>query len=73
MTFELLTDAEKKVIQMAGEIQTIFAKQIVGDGSSRDADLREICNFVHGIQNAALAQAAARAYPELYRTMGDPK
>jgi hypothetical protein len=70
---DFLTEPEMRVIEMAGSIQTIFAKEIVGHGDSRAGDLREICNFVHGIQNAALAQAAARLYPHLYRTMGDTK
>lgn len=73
MTESYLTDAERKVIQMAGEIMTIFAKEIIGPGKSREQYIKEIAKDVHAIQNAALAQAAGRLYPDEFRVMGDTK
>lgn len=46
-------------------------QEIVGNGQSRAHDLQELAFHIHGIQNAILAQSAAREYPLLYRLMGD--
>lgn len=44
---------------------------IVGDGTSREADLAELATDIHRIQERILAQAAARAYPKAYRLLGE--
>jgi len=45
--------------------------RITGQGISREGDLRELTAHVHGIQRAVMKQAAARAYPDRYRLLGD--
>ena len=66
----LLTEAEHQVVEQAGELWGALCS-IVGDGPTRDADLRELIVHVHAIQQAVMSQAAGRAYPDLYRTLGD--
>lgn len=66
---ELLTDDERAAIHAAGELWGQLC-QIVGDGPTREADLGELVVHIHAIQQAVMAQAAARAYPELFRPLG---
>jgi hypothetical protein len=72
MADELLTPAEHDAIAQTAELwKTLCA--ITSDGPARDGDLRELIFHIHGIQRAVLKQAAARAYPDLYRLLGgDP-
>ena len=65
----LLTEAEHTAIQQAATLWNALCAAIP-DGPTRDADLRELCAHVHAIQHAVMANAAARAYPETYRTLG---
>lgn len=44
---------------------------ITGDGPARGADLAELAVHLHAIENTVLAQAAARAYPDRYRLLGE--
>lgn len=44
--------------------------QIVPDGPTMEADLAEAASHMHALQHAVLANAAARSYPHLYRTLG---
>lgn len=64
-----LTDAEHRCVRLAGELWNGLC-QIVGNDESRAGDLAELVHHVHAIQNAVLAQAAARAYPGRYRLLG---
>lgn len=66
---ELLTPAEHDAVAMAGELWNLLTG-IVGDGPAREGDLRELIGHVHAIQQAVMKQAAARAYPEMYRLLG---
>jgi len=66
---EMLTDDERKAIQMTAELWNQLCR-IVGDGRTRDADLTELCTHIHAIQHAVMSQAAARAYPEKFRLLG---
>lgn len=66
---DLLTDAEHAAITKAGSLMGDLAA-IAADGAARDGDLREVMFHVHGIQRAVLKNAAARAYPDLYRLLG---
>lgn len=65
----LLTDAEKKVIEDAGNLWMSICG-VVGKESTRDADLKELIVHIHAIQRAVMANAAARAYPEEFRPLG---
>jgi hypothetical protein len=66
---ELLTQEEHDVVQLAGELWGEICRAIP-DGPTREADLRELIIHVHAIQHAVMANAAARAYPETYRSLG---
>jgi hypothetical protein len=68
---ELLTLAEHHAMKLAAELMGYVAREIIGDGMSRRQDLAELAIHVHGIQNMVMAQAAARAYPDRYRLLGD--
>jgi hypothetical protein len=68
----LLTAAEHDAVHLAGELWNLLCA-ITTDGAARAGDLDELRFHIHGIQRAVLKQAAARAYPELYRLLGgDP-
>jgi hypothetical protein len=72
MTEELLTTAEHDAIAKTAELWGALCA-ITSDGPARDGDLKELIFHIHGIQRAVLKQAAARAYPDLYRLLGgDP-
>lgn len=65
-----LTDDEHRAVHLAGELWTLLCG-IIGDRRTREADLRELVVHVHALQNAVMAQAAARAYPDRYRLLGE--
>lgn len=69
MTAELMTTDEHEAVRLAGELAALLAK-IVGPACTREGDLNELITPLHTIQNAVLAQAAARAYPQKYRLLG---
>lgn len=66
----LLTEDEHRAVEMAGELWNLLCR-IVGQGASRGGDLNEFIHLVHGIQRGVLKQAAARAYPNQYRLLGE--
>lgn len=68
---ELLTEAEHRAVALAAELWNLLCMDVVGRGRSRSGDLSELCAHIHAIQQAVLSQAAARAYPERYRLLGD--
>lgn len=67
---ELLTGDELRAMDLTVELVNLLSERIVGDGPSREGDLREIVFHVHGIQQRILKQAAARAYPARFRLLG---
>jgi hypothetical protein len=66
----LLTPAEHHLIKLLGECWTRYSR-IVGDGPTRAADSNEFVTKIHDLQHAVMAQAAARAYPDEYRLVGE--
>jgi hypothetical protein len=68
---EFLTPVEHEALKLSGQLANILGR-IVGNGSPRTTDLNELLTAVHVIQRAVLANAAARRYPDLYRTLGRP-
>lgn len=44
---------------------------IVGRDESRAGDLAELAGHIHVIQRSVMAQAAARAYPDKFRLLGE--
>lgn len=68
----LLTAAEHAAVAQAADLWGAL-QGIVADGPARAGDLQELIFHIHAIQRTVLKQAAARAYPELYRLLGgDP-
>lgn len=68
---DLLTPDEHRAMDLTAQLADALAV-IVGDGPTRAHDLNELAGYVHLIQHAILAQAAARAYPDRYRLLGGP-
>jgi hypothetical protein len=66
---DLLTADEHRAIDLLGRAYTLLGR-IVADGPTREADLAEHAAAIHVVQQAVMAQAAARAYPALYRPLG---
>lgn len=65
-----LTDAEQQVIRQAGDLWNAICAA-VPEGPARANDLGELVGHIHAIQHAFMANAAARAYPHLYRVLGE--
>lgn len=70
MDTDLLTEAERQAVALTAALWNLLAADVVGHGRSRPGDLAELGHHVHAIQQAVLSQAAARAYPDLYRLLG---
>ena len=70
MSAELLTDNEHRAVDMAAELMCLL-REIVGDGPTRNQDLAEFAIAIHQLQRGVLKQAAARAYPDRYRLLGE--
>ncbi len=66
---ELLTEDEHKAMGLTVRLWNTLTV-IVGDGRTGAADLAELTLHLHAIQRAVMSQAAARAYPDLYRPLG---
>lgn len=62
-----LTDREQYALELTVQLVHELAV-IVGDPSH--PDMHELVAHVHAIQHAVMANAAARAYPDLYRPLG---
>lgn len=65
----LLTYEEHAAVEALGDAWNLLAPVVRGR-NARD-DLAEIAGHLHAVQNAVLAQAAARAYPARYRRLGE--
>lgn len=70
MIEDLLTRDEHQAMALTTELWNLL-NRIVGHSRSRQADLQELAVHIHAIQNAILAQAAARAFPQQYRLLGE--
>jgi hypothetical protein len=67
---ELLTPLERQAVQQFADAWNTLC-HVVGNGSTRERDLAEAAVHLHALQQMVLAQAAARAYPDLYRLAGE--
>jgi hypothetical protein len=67
----LLTVDEHRAVALLGEIADLLSRRVVGHGETRVPDLTELFAHIHAVQAAVLAQAATRAYPDLYRALGE--
>ena len=68
---ELLTEQEQELVKLLGDCYNLFTKVCGNDSKVRVFDLQEFALHIHNCQNTVLAQAAARAYPDLYRLAGE--
>lgn len=68
---DLLTELEHEVINTAGRLMSLFVK-MAGE-NPHQPDLDEVCSRIHDLQHTAMAQAAARAFPDKYRLFGQVK
>lgn len=66
----LLTDDEHEVLRLSGELAS-KARRIIGNGPQANNDGQELVIHIHGVQHMILRNAAARAYPDLYRLLGE--
>jgi hypothetical protein len=67
---ELLTAKEHDIIWRLGSLWRDFI-YIIGDGPQAGPDLDEVTIHIHALQYTVMAQAAARAYPDKYRMLGN--
>lgn len=65
----LITDKEHEALELTAKLWSQI-RDIVGHGPTASKDLNELLIHIHSIQHAIMAQAASRAFPELYRTLG---
>jgi hypothetical protein len=65
-----LTAEEHLAMMRTTELWSAF-QNIVGNGPTRDADLREGMTHIHALQNMILSQGARRAHPDSYRMLGE--
>jgi hypothetical protein len=68
-TDHLLTTQEQALIETLGHVWNELC-QIVAAGPTRQADLAEAMSHIHALQHTVMAQAAARAFPDRYRVLG---
>ena len=68
-TQPLLSSIEQQIINAAGDLWTMMCAAIP-EGPTRQSDLGELIVHIHAIQHTFMAQAASRAYPDLYRQLG---
>ncbi len=61
---ELLTEEEHRLVQQLGSAASKFCTMF-----KHPFDQEEFVQHIHACQNAVLAQAAARAFPSLYRRL----
>lgn len=67
---DLLTEAEHHAMYLTADLARTMGA-IIGDGGAPAAsDFREVVVHIHALQHMIMAQAAARAYPDRYRLLG---
>lgn len=69
MSEPLLTADEHEAMALSGKLAGVI-RRIIGNGQQAENDWSEAAQRIHAIQHMVLAQAAARAYPDLYRPLG---
>lgn len=71
LTSEYLTEHEHRAMQLTAELWNLLGEHVVANGPARPGDMRDFAAHIHAIQHAILSQAAARAYPDRYRLLGE--
>ncbi len=67
----MLTDDEKEFINLVAELWKCFVKINGNNKMVAEGDTSEFIFHIHALQNMALAQSAARVYPDRYRLLGE--
>lgn len=67
---KLLTETEHELVSMLGQCANLFAQVTTANGVQTANDRREFIAHIHDCQNAVMANAAARAFPDRYRLAG---
>ena len=65
----ILSDTEFEAMQKSGEL-AVLVREVIGNGPHNYNDWLEATIHIHAIQNMILSQAAARAYPDQFRLLG---
>lgn len=65
----VLSSREMELLSDIAEVYEGFLA-VMENGPSREGDLREIIAHIHALQQAVMAQAAARCYPHKFRLLG---
>lgn len=68
---ELLTVHEMRAIELTAELSKLVIGQVIGQQDARAADVAEFVGHIHVIQRMIMSQAAARAYPDKLRLLGN--
>jgi hypothetical protein len=64
-----LSGLEFEALQKSGDLAQLV-REIIGEGPNAYNDWLEATVHIHAIQNMILSQAAARAYPDTLRLLG---
>jgi hypothetical protein len=67
---DLLTEDEHALMDTLGTAHGLFLK-VHGNGPTRHSDMLEVTHLIHALQAVVMSQAAARAYPDKYRLLGE--
>ncbi len=67
-----LTDTEHAALHLSGRLAQMVETIAGNDPHTRNNDVRKLQDHIHTVQSYILAQAAARAYPGMYRLLGGP-
>lgn len=66
---EHLTADEHEAVYLLGQAAGVI-RRIIGDGPTAAHDWVEAAGRIHDLQHMVMSQAAARAYPDMYRLLG---
>jgi hypothetical protein len=66
-----LTKSELHALDLTTELVKVVNNEIIADGPTREQDVREFVALIHLVQQMIMAQAAARAHPDLLRLLGE--
>jgi hypothetical protein len=66
-----LTSAELAAMDMTVALVNLVCREVIGHGPTRQHDVAEFCAAIHHVQATILSQAAGRAYPDRFRTLGE--
>lgn len=67
---ELLSAAERRCLDLTVELWNTMVRDVIGGERSATGDRSELAGKIHDIQHMIMSQAAARAYPRIFRLLG---